>query len=655
MKPLLLLSAALLLCSATAQIPGTTRVTAPVAPPAANSQFGGATSRYFNGGYQEWLPSVGSWTSRETMPLGRMSIGMIVSTPADTNSLYILRSISPEVWEPFPSRNLMNVGDHGAFTVNSITGAGGVQATLDPGSVLYSHMQSITTPNTLLGIGTGGPGTVTQITTGAGLNWVGNILSANVAGSPNQMMLTAPLVSDMTNMSPSLLTGGTAFIWTTGRVTNGFGPALFWYNPIGTNTLNLGTDFAHVSLPGRLQYLSTQPPHIDMFGAIPHYMGTNNGSDTAAFVNAMETLPRGSILRLGRGTYRAIGITNNRAISMIGEHASRLSRRGVDKLIPPQGFGTEIEADGDGWIYTIEGRVGYAHSQNPNEEYQLQPVTTENIAFFGDLRTPNAGGMRIANSDRPIVRNISAYMFRKAGFWNQRTVREGVFHNLDIRYCGDADATDSPDTSGSSMGWPGFMIYDDSPTDSLVGDKHNFNIYDNILVSFSLGAAMIVDTLNDVNGRVFNERFRNIILHGYKNGGGSLYESTYGASLKMYTSPLAIIRASRGIEIKDSLFWFTGDNAPYIKYESNPVTGIGSTWSWIEGCTFYGNFNQTSETPAFIDIGSTSSVQVGMNLFRGTDGDTSRPRVADASAIDLDRFFQSGRSVFRELVITNAP
>jgi hypothetical protein len=92
----------LLVIRANAQISGTTRVYAPVAPPATNSVFGGATSRYFNGGWQEWFTAVNDWTNQNYFPTGRKSVGMVASTPADTNHYYLLRSISPEVWESIP-------------------------------------------------------------------------------------------------------------------------------------------------------------------------------------------------------------------------------------------------------------------------------------------------------------------------------------------------------------------------------------------------------------------------------------------------------------------------------------------------------------------------------------------------------------------------
>lgn len=97
-----ILLAALLAVNALSQIPGTTRVFGPVAPSATNSSWGGATSRYFNGGYQEWFPSVGAWTDPTYLPDGRKSLGMVVSSPADTNNYYVLRSMSPDVWQTVP-------------------------------------------------------------------------------------------------------------------------------------------------------------------------------------------------------------------------------------------------------------------------------------------------------------------------------------------------------------------------------------------------------------------------------------------------------------------------------------------------------------------------------------------------------------------------
>jgi len=96
------LSLALLLATnVLGQIAGTTTVYGPVAPPATNSLFGGATSKYFTGGYQEWFANTGDWTNRNYLPLGRMVVGMLVSAQDNTEDIYRLTDLSPETWTLF--------------------------------------------------------------------------------------------------------------------------------------------------------------------------------------------------------------------------------------------------------------------------------------------------------------------------------------------------------------------------------------------------------------------------------------------------------------------------------------------------------------------------------------------------------------------------
>lgn len=96
-----LLLAALLAVKVYGQIPGTTRVFGPVAPSVTNSSWGGATSQYFIGGWQEWFPATGDWTNRNYLPLGRMRVGMVASSADDTLHYYVLTSLSPETWTQY--------------------------------------------------------------------------------------------------------------------------------------------------------------------------------------------------------------------------------------------------------------------------------------------------------------------------------------------------------------------------------------------------------------------------------------------------------------------------------------------------------------------------------------------------------------------------
>lgn len=101
MKLLYILTAVLVMTAA-AQIPGTIPINSPIAPNATNSNYSVTDARYIVGGAHDEFLNVGDWLSRTWLPASRMRIGMTARAAADTNNYYMLRSISPEVWQPIP-------------------------------------------------------------------------------------------------------------------------------------------------------------------------------------------------------------------------------------------------------------------------------------------------------------------------------------------------------------------------------------------------------------------------------------------------------------------------------------------------------------------------------------------------------------------------
>jgi hypothetical protein len=88
------------LITASAQIPGTTRVTAPIAPPATNSNIPAMDDNYLGGGARVSFDNVGDWMDTSILPTGRMKTNMIVRARLDPNkSWYRCTSISPRVFE----------------------------------------------------------------------------------------------------------------------------------------------------------------------------------------------------------------------------------------------------------------------------------------------------------------------------------------------------------------------------------------------------------------------------------------------------------------------------------------------------------------------------------------------------------------------------
>lgn len=655
-----------------AQIPGTIPVTSPIAPVATNSNYGVVDSRYVIGGHHDEFATTGQWQDREWLPINRMRVGMTVSARDNTNTFYVLRSIDPEIWMPV-DRNPLGDGDHGQISaVNSYLGTG-VTLSIDPGAVTYANIQALSTGQRLLGRGVGAGGAVTEISTGTGLTWAGNVLSATGGGggsATNQTVIGVELLADMTNLAPAYLTGtAPVFVRTSGRTVAGVGGALYKYVPASVEAPNLGTIFAHSSLPGRLIYADVAPPNVDMFGAIPDFGGVNNGDDTAAFANAMSVLPVGGTLLLNLGTYRAVGIINYRAINLIGRKASRPTRYSINpggiSGLPAWGVGSEIEASGTGWIYSVGRPANNAHNPDAtaqDEEYMNQPTYISGISFFGFKRTLDVGGVKLHNADNVRIYNCGFYCFQRAGLWLQKAVRESIVRDCEMRFCGNADAADieCPDPD---RGWAALMLFDDSYEQTQIYDHNNFNLFENNVVSFSLGCAVIVDTKQPFGTYplgspqrdiVFNERFRNNIWHGYSDSGSSTFASEFAASANKYTSPLMVLRCSTRLDIKGDLFWFTGMQAHHISFENNNTAtnyhsfSPGSTYANIEGCSFGFYYNASYGTTGMIHVNSDSSAHIGQNFFYGNNGgNTSAPRVVNSGTV-LDDWMSGGRTVVQE-------
>ncbi len=472
----------------------------------------------------------------------------------------------------------------------------------------------------------------------------------------------------MVVLAEASLTNGVVFVQTAGRTTAGVGGALFRYDSGSSATTNLGTVFAHATIAGRFIYAGQAHPNADMFGAIPDTGGVDNGSDTAAIQSALDTLPKGSILRFNVGTYRAIGLVNNRGISLIGDrgsHPARASLVSGTQDIFAWGVGSEIEADGAGWILSMDGRPGgmiNTASGDPNQEGQLSGAEIAYISFFGKGRTLEAGGIKAQFIDEMLIHNCGFYGLRKAGYWAKGGVREGNVSDNDFRHCGDADdsAGDSPDPV---RGWAAMMLFDvQTEAGDNIGDHNNFNKYRGNQVSYSLGSACILDSLevfksgDDV---IFDEQFEGNTWHGYLQGstGGSnvLFFNEWVASVNMRSSPVFIVRAADRIKWIGDKFWFTGDGGSHLTFESNTTAPdlhdriSGTYLAQVIGCTFYGNYNNQTNTP-FVKINSGSRASVSDCVF--ITG-ANQVKVLD-NGTPNDAYISSGRQHMAVLAVEGA-
>ncbi len=297
-----LLAALLLANNLTAQIAGTTTVFGPVAPPATNSAFGGATSRYLTGGYQEWFPTTGLWTNRSYLPLGRMSLGMLVSAQDNPTAVYQLTDLSPETWTLFGGGSdkidrvggtFLNLNGTNLYLPSELPnraaildGSRGIVAS----TVTTTQLQGFDGRITTLESGNKGPYTVNSPTS--------STLNNNVVGFNNLVAASAASKVIMRSSSGpgNFLEGSIGY----GLIANGSSLEI---NPsvVSTN----GSAFVSVPTFADLVTAVASPNHAPVYWVDEYYSGTGQGGGFWYWIpNGLENCdypPNTGVLVSGRG------------------------------------------------------------------------------------------------------------------------------------------------------------------------------------------------------------------------------------------------------------------------------------------------------------------------------------------------------------------
>jgi hypothetical protein len=161
-----------------------------------------------------------------------------------------------------------------------------------------------------------------------------------------------------------------------------------------------------------------------------------------------------------------------------------------------------ITIEGDGWgaVLQMVGKDGYAikivRGLERNEEGQNHDISLRNIRLDGGDRIWPVGAVSIANLDHATFENMTLENFQGSAFSIEKSLRESVFRNIHIRYCGTQNA------ASINIGQEG------------LGDATN-NIYlSEIFIAYSFGTDIFIGNTKNSGGSVRRIFADHVFLHG---------------------------------------------------------------------------------------------------------------------------------------------
>lgn len=288
----------------------------------------------------------------------------------------------------------------------------------------------------------------------------------------------------------------------------------------------------------------TKEPELNVL----YYNAKGDGStdDSAAFQAAIDACPTGGTVFVPSTTtsYRVANLDIHKPIKFRGE-----------------GLGSKLQAvaAATGYILLIDGAAagnvsradlgfdGGAHTCN---------VVIKDLFLEGNARGAAIGGIYLNMADWGTYQNLWIHNFAKEAINCYSGLRESVFDNINIRWCGDG------------VTYPGINLKDQA---AVTAESHNNLIFRAIYSIYTVGDHVWMDTLNGKGLNVRHIRFENCMFHGLVVGldgaGNNPFDMTFGAAQKAFK--MFDIGTAEDISITNSLFSTLGEAATGI----NIVTG----------------------------------------------------------------------------------
>lgn len=359
---------------------------------------------------------------------------------------------------------------------------------------------------------------------------------------------------------------------------NDGGGGLFYYDSSSTTT-NLGLVFGNTR-GGRVKRVYT-PGYVEAawFGA----KGDPSTDSTAAIQGAIDAVVYGTVKLTGTNSISNISI--KRGITLRGDHKWNTCLKPV--------------AGSTGWMVTLDELSG----AQVNTEFNTVGSLIENLSLEGGNRVTDLGGIYINHCDYLVVRNVNVWRFQRSAVYLNTSVRESLFDDVSIRFCGKRDATNN-----YGSGWPAFSLVNQETSTGSVEDVHNGISLRKCEVVFSLGDAVQVDTrqIPTVGRKVNNITLEDCWVHGWSDlfyGVEFSNALTNSATLRQYD--LVKIGAAYDVRIKNSRISYSGQGKPLVTLSASTLGGTpisGQTYN-PELVQIVGNFFNSTYSSASIVAG----------------------------------------------------
>jgi len=337
-------------------------------------------------------------------------------------------------------------------------------------------------------------------------------------------------------------------IFILGRTSpNDGGGGIFYYDKNSTTATNLGTVWAN-TYSGRLKRVYT-PGYVEAawFGA----KGDPSIDSTAAIQGAIDAVVYGTVKLAG--TNSVSNITIKRGVTLTGDHKWNTCIKPV--------------AGSTGWMISQDELSG----AQVTTEFNTVGAVIENLSLEGGNRATDLGGIYLNHCDYLVVRDVNIWRFQRSGVFLNVSVRESLFDNVSVRFCGKRDATNN-----NGGGWPGFSIVNWDTSASSTEDMHNGITLRKCEIVFSLGDGVHVDTRQIQNSgrKVNNIAFEDCWFHGWSSAFSTVeFFSTLSGSATLRQYNLVKVGAAYDVRFVNNRFAFAGQNKPSLELATSALGG----------------------------------------------------------------------------------